>query len=263
MFLSVASQRTAETVAGQITLSLARSRMELEEAFALLYRSYLRAGLDVPNASEMRLTPYHLLSTTEVFQAKLSGVTISTASLMLNGPLGLPADSIYGNEIQELQERGLRVAEVGCFADRRASPVRFIQMFRQLSTLIAQAAAFRGCNGLIAATHPRHARFYIRNLGFEQFGEIRDCPYAEGNPAVALLLDFEKQKGTEVHEHLFGKKYTPRELKPFQWDDDTTQYFSSILTKIRAQTTGHGVPVVVAGSSGGSIQPLADQTETS
>ena len=161
--------------------------------------------------------------------ARKSGTAISTASLIFDGQLGLPAESIYGEEIDAIRRRGLRLAEVGCLADRRESPTRFIQVFRQLSKLIAQAAAVRGCNGLIAATHPRHARFYIRQLGFEQFGEIRSCPYAQGNPAVALLLDFEKHKGSPVYEHLFGQEYAAAELESFIWDDDTTEYFSSIL----------------------------------
>lgn len=215
-------------------MSIARSQSDLEDAFGLVYRSYVRAGLDAPNPTGLRVTKYHFLPTTEVILARNAGVPIATASLIADGELGLPAESIYGPEVKRLKERGLRLAEVGSLADRRESPARFVQMFRVLSTLIAQAAERRGCNGLIAATHPRHARFYIRQIGFEPFGEIRACPYAQGNPAVALLLDFEdhRRRETEVYHHLFGCKYSDQELEPYAWSQQTHGYFQAIQQRM-------------------------------
>jgi hypothetical protein len=232
MFISVASERAGETKAAQIKLSIARSKTELEEAFSLVYASYVRAGLQQPNDIGLRLVRYHLLTSTEVMVARLHGTTISTASLIVDSELGLPAESMYREEIDAVRRRGLKLAEVGCLADRRESPARFIQMFRQLATLIAQAAKARGCDGLIAATHPRHARFYIRQLGFKRIGDIRDCPYVQGNPAVPLLLDFDAIRGSELHNHLFGKKYSDAELAPYEWDSKTRAHFQSILSQI-------------------------------
>lgn len=233
MFLTVASERSDSGSTGQIELSLARSHSELVDAFRLVHYSYVRAGLDSPNALGMRLTRFHLLPTTQVMLAKQAGLPIATASLILDEQSGLPADAIYGREIDELRRRGLRLGEVGSLADRRESVIRFIHMFRRLTTLIAQAGEFQGCNALIATTHPKHARFYIRQLGFEQFGDYRECPHVQGKPAVALALDFEKQKGTPVHEHLFGQKYTAEELAPYCWDEATRQYFTSVFQRIQ------------------------------
>ena len=235
MFLVHSSQRVPGLPGEQITLSIARSQSDLEDAFGLVYRSYVRAGLDSPNPTGLRVTKYHFLPTTEVILARNAGVPIATASLIVDSHLGLPAESIYRDEISRLKQRGLRLAEVGSLADRRESPARFIQMFRVLSTLIAQAAQTRGCNGLIAATHPRHARFYIRQIGFEPFGEIRACPYAQGNPAVALLLDFEdhRRRDTEIYHHLFGHKYSDQELEPYHWSREMHAYFQTILERMR------------------------------
>ncbi len=228
MFLPATCERSADAAAEQLDLSIARSRSELEEAFRLVYDSYLQSELTSPNATGMRLTPYHFLPTTEVMLVRSSGTSIATASLIVDGELGLPAESIYAREIDSLRNRGLRMAEVGCLADRRKSPARFIRMFRLLSTLIAQAAEFRGCNALIAATHPTHARFYTRQLGFRQIGELQACPYALGNPAVALLMDFEQLRGSAIHTHLFGKRFSYSELRPFEWDNVTREHFQAI-----------------------------------
>jgi hypothetical protein len=233
MFLSHASQRTS-SLGAQITMSIARSHSDLEDAFGLVYRSYVRAGLDSPNPTGLRLTKFHFLPTTDVILARNAGVPIATASLFVDGDLGLPAESMYGAEIQQLKDRGMRLAEVGSLADRRESPARFIQMFRVLSTLISQAAQQRGCNGLIAATHPRHARFYIKQIGFEPFGEIRACPYAQGNPAVAMVLDFEdhRRRDTDIYHHLFGLPFTAEELEPYAWSDETHGYFQGVLDRM-------------------------------
>lgn len=251
--LRLVSKRSRIVAPDQIKYSIARSRSDLEDAFRLVYRSYVRASLDSPNESGMRLTPYHLLPTTDVVLVKDAGVAISTASIIVDGPLGLPAESIYGKEIDAMRRQGLRIAEIGSLADRRESPARFLQMFRRMSKLIAQTAAARGCNALIAATHPRHARFYVRQLGFEQVGDIRSCPYAQGNPAVALLLDFEKHRGTRLYDHLFGQEYTPKELKPYTWDNRTRKYFSSILERSRTQSTHVDVPVFAPVLTSGSV----------
>lgn len=235
MFLSVASDRTNVRQATGINLAIARSRSQLEDAFRLVYRSYIRAGLQAPNPQEMRLLRHHFLTSTEVMVATKDGETISTASLIVDSPLGLPAESMYRAEIDTIRLAGIKLAEVGCLADRRESPARFIAMFRKLSTLITQAAAERGCHGLIAATHPRHARFYMRQLGFRRMGDIRECPYVKGNPAVLLYLNFDAIRGTDLHEHFFGKKYPAAALSPYEWDNETRVYFQSILDQIETQ----------------------------
>lgn len=234
MFMSIASERSAGIIKPQIEHSIARSQADLEESFRLVHHSYVRAGLCQESESKMRLIRHHFLPSTEVVIAKHNGVIVSTATLIGDGELGLPADSMYGQELQAMKRSGLRIAEVGCLADRRKSPARFIQMFKWMSTLIAQAAAARGYNALVAATHPRHSRFYTRRLGFETFGEIRECPYAQGNPAVAMVLDFDAKRGSEIHDHLFGRKYTEKELAPYQWGDAMQQHFGELLEKIES-----------------------------
>ncbi|WP_164103309.1 N-acyl amino acid synthase FeeM domain-containing protein [Candidatus Laterigemmans baculatus] len=233
MSLALVSEKLQSTPPGQIELRIARSQEELEHAFRLVHHSYVRAGLASPNAHGMRLTKFHLLPTTQVMLAKKAGSPIATASLVLDREGGLPADEIYRQEIDQLRCRGLRLGEVGSLADCRESVTRFIHMFRRLTTLIAQVGEAQGCNALIATTHPKHARFYIRQLGFEQFGDPRECPHVQGKPAVALLLDFEKQQGTPVHEHLFGQKYAAADLAPYHWEAETRKYFSAVLEQIQ------------------------------
>ena len=214
-------------------ISLARSRTELHGAFTLLYQAYLKAGLESEKPSGIRITPYHMLPTTEVLVTKLDDEVVSTVSLVGDGYLGIPMQSMYPQQINHLREKGLRVAEVGCLADRRDSPVRFIDNFKRMTRLLAQVALARGIDALVVATHPRHARFYTRALGFEKFGDVSTCPYAQGNPAVALFMHFEEKRGSELHESYFADPIPNKELAVYHWDPDTREYFKRILERDR------------------------------
>ncbi|QDV26851.1 N-acyl amino acid synthase FeeM domain-containing protein [Aureliella helgolandensis] len=212
----------------EIEVALARTRTELNAAFRLLYEAYVSAGLTARNEEGIRRTPYHLLPTTEVFVAKYVGEVISTLTMIADNPSGLPMESMYAEEIEFQRQNGLKVAEIGCLADRRDSPTRFRNVIGRLSCLVVQVAQSRGMNGLVLATHPRHARFYKRALGFEQFGGLKSCPYAEGNPAVALVMNFERLKGTSIHERLFGEPFTASDMQQTAWTEETSQYLQEL-----------------------------------
>src|SRR5688572_10201296 len=77
--------------------SIAQSRAEREAAFRLIYGAYLRSGLGIENAHGMRITPFQLLPTTTIFNARLTtgpeaGVVFSTVSLVGDGEFGLPLE---------------------------------------------------------------------------------------------------------------------------------------------------------------------------
>lgn len=219
-----------------LNYKIAQSRDELRDAFGLVYRSYRRAGLVDENFDQLRLTPFHLLPTTEVFVTQLRGTVVSTVSLFGDGELGLPLDSIYSQNVALFRRRGLRMAEIGSLADRRKSPVRFVETFAAMGRLLAQVAMQRGYHGLVAATHPKHARLYERILPFEQIGAGVDCPYANGNPAVMLALVFEDQRGSEIYERFFGAMSDPTDTSPRPWSTETRRYFEKILTDNHLQS---------------------------
>jgi hypothetical protein len=215
----------------QVETTLARSMDELMAAFHLLYNAYVRAGFVAENDKEIRVTPYHALATTEVFVAKCRTDVISTMTMVGDGALGLPMESMYGDQIAALRRSGLNVAEMGSFADRRESPARFLDVFGKLATLVVQVARTRNIDGLVAATHPKHARFYCRWLGFRVIGDLADCPYAAGNPAVALLLDFDevRARNPAAHDRLFGQPVAEEQLRPTVWPQHTRDTIGQLV----------------------------------
>ena len=207
---------------------IARSKDELEGAFGLCFQSYLRAGLVIENPSGLRLTPFHLLPESEVLIGKAGDTVFSTMSLFCDGELGLPMDSIYPREIENLRSQGLRLAEVGSLADRRSSTRRYMESFIALGRLLSQAAVYRNIDALVVVCHPKHAKLYRRMMGFQQIGEYTECPYANGNPAVALVLEFETSS-EPLKEQFLGTPLAPAELMPYQWPLETWKFFNQVL----------------------------------
>src|SRR5260370_33371195 len=99
-----------------LSCRIAGTRDSRVAAFELVYRKYVAAELIRPNDFELRVTPYHLLPTTSTFVAVEDGRGICTMTLIGDGELGLPMESIYPAEILERRRRNLYVGGVSCLA---------------------------------------------------------------------------------------------------------------------------------------------------
>ncbi|HEX7447584.1 MAG TPA: hypothetical protein VF306_08570, partial [Pirellulales bacterium] len=93
----------ADDDSGPVAFKVADSFAEREAAFRLVYAAYTRAGLIEQNPFQMRVTPYQLLDTTDMFVAVQAGEVISTVSLVSDGEIGLPMEAIYDHEVEKLR----------------------------------------------------------------------------------------------------------------------------------------------------------------
>ncbi len=221
----------AKKTTADIDYRIASTQSERAAAFRLVYRSYLEAGLGEPNRQGMRVTPYHLLPTTEVFLASIEQEAVFTMSLVTDGRLGLPMESIYADVVHERRQQGLLVGEVSCLADRRDHSREFFPVFLRLSRLLAQYAWRRGVDQLLVAVHPRHARFYRRLLAFDVIGEQRSYPTVRDHPAVPLALDLAKLHRTrcEAFQTLFSQRLPAEQLQPQPITPAETEYFGAAV----------------------------------
>lgn len=175
----------------EIAIRVASSRADRVGAFRLAYQAYLRADLCGPSTTGMRLTPHQLLAGTDILVAEHHGEIVSTLSLVRDGELGLPMETVYRHEVEYRRRAGLKLAEVTCLADRRRGGSRFFGLYCEMCRVMAQMAEQSGVDQLLIAVHPRHARMYCRTMAFQRFGDDRDYPAVNGNPAVALCLDLQ------------------------------------------------------------------------
>lgn len=224
-----ASSAAASDEAEEIAYKAAQNRSERMAAFSLVYQAYLRTGLITPNPSQMRVTPHQLQPGSDIFIAALQGVIISTVSLIPDGPLGLPMESIYGKEVASLRALGLSVAEVSSLADRRRRMTRTLPVFVQLMRLMVQSAYRRGVDRLLVVVHPRHARFYQRFLSFESLGDVRSYPEVCNKPAAALFLDFARigRDRPPNYELFFGKPFAEEQFQRHPISSADAEHFAA------------------------------------
>jgi len=221
----------AARTAAEIDLCVASTREQREAVFELIYQSYRDAGLCEPDSTELRVTPYQLLPTTDILFAQLREEVVCTLSLVRDGALGLPIEDLYAEQVEERRAEGLRLAEVSCLADCRRDRSRFFELFCDLSRLMVQLAEKQDVDQLLIVVHPRHAALYTRYMAFKRIGERRDYSTVNGNPAVPLCLDLNEIRANHppCWEKFFGEKIPAEFLqsKPISFAD--REYFQSLL----------------------------------
>lgn len=193
----------------EMEFRIAQSGEEYRGAFRRVYESYVAAGLAEPSQFRMRVTPWQLLSTTQVFIAVSGGETIATVSLVCDGELGLPLEAVYGEEVAWLRNEGLLLAEVSCLADHQHTADRSPARALRLMSLMVQCAQRQGVNHLLIAVHPRHAKFYRRFTAFEPIGGLRSYQAVRNRPAVALALDLDRAplEHPELYRQFFAARF--------------------------------------------------------
>lgn len=201
---------------------IARTQRERRSAFKLVYDRYLQAELIQPNSAGIRVTPYHLLPTTNVFIATENARTICTVTLIGDGQYGLPMESIYHEEVKDCRRRNLYVGEVSCLAFEPMPLNRFLVVFMQLTRLMAQHARAYGMDQFLIAVHPQHSRFYQRFMGFEQIGDLKTYPSVRDTPAVACCLDFARidRDRPKCWSAYFGTRLSADELVSYPMTDE-------------------------------------------
>jgi hypothetical protein len=230
------------TTIGGVLFKVANVRSEREAAFRLVYDAYVRRGLMEPNEFGMRVTPHHLLMTTNVYVAVHAGQVISTMALICDDALGLPLETLYPTELAHRRLRNRYLAEVSCLAsvDGYFDQRRMVDVFLCLLSLLIQSARALGVEQLVVAVHPRHARFYQRLMGCRQFGELKPYECVRGNPAVALEHDFARldREPYPLYDRIYGVQFAHWELLHQPMSPEDREYFSAAT-----EVCGPSVPI--------------------
>lgn len=216
------------------TVRTAQNDEDFIRALRLVYRAYIRSGFIDPTPYQMRVTPYHLLPTTQVLVSVLRGEVISTTTLIGDGELGLPMEDLYAAEVDVRRQKGIRLAEVSCLADRRADFERAFGMLVQLMSLTAQTAVRLQIDQLLIAVHPRHGAFYERFFGFEVIGAMKSYEAVNNKPAVALALDLMgiAESCPRGYERLFGTPFSDEVLAPAGPSAELHRYLAWVVDRL-------------------------------
>jgi hypothetical protein len=179
------SMRRTDADPSGLNFSLATDLAQVIDAWGLVYTAYRRLGLIDAN-------PYHIHTTRQavgarvvVVAGRLGPLTVSTLTVIPDGPAGLPLDSVYGAELSSLRAEGGQLIEVGLLADRREHVARSATaLFELMRFAVHYAAHF--ASDMVIGVHPHHASFYCRGLGFEQAAPPTLYPSVHNKPVILL-----------------------------------------------------------------------------
>ena len=162
-----------------------------EQAYHLIYEQYLARGYTRAKNSGLWLTLFDgLEDTTTLIIMDDQEEVVRTLTLVPDGPMGLPADDLFKDILDNLRAQG-RLGEVSGFA---ANPDREARI--ESAVILVNTAAMLGMrHGLthfVITVHPRHMGFYKRGLGFEPVGEVRSYDKVDGAPARLLAVDLKE-----------------------------------------------------------------------
>jgi hypothetical protein len=178
----------ADTDIDGFEVTLAESEADTFAAARGVHDSYVERGIMTPHPTGLRVTPHVVLPTTRVFVAKLAGRVVGTISLVIDSPMGLPMDAVYGAELAALRTPTTRVAEVGALAiarEHRGTGLVFL-----LNRIMFECAARLAIDRLVIAVHPDAEDLYAATMLFERFAGERCYPGLNRSArAVALTLD--------------------------------------------------------------------------
>jgi hypothetical protein len=222
-----------------IEVKIASTREEWEEVFRLVAENYQARGYEAPSPYPYRFTPYHALPDSTTFVAKHAGRVVATLTLVLdNTLLGLPMESIYGEEINDLRRAGRHLVEVTSLADRDLSLREFVPVFVALMRLAAQYAVRQDADTWVITVNPRHRAFYRKVMGFAPLGPARAYPTVQNHPAEAYLLDLSllQNNAPKMVEKIFGEWLPDPVLTPRRMPVELIEYFGSHSSQLDAQS---------------------------
>lgn len=196
-----------EGINREITVKIASTADEWEQAFRLVAQRYSEKGYVSSGEDDLHFTLFHALPDTVTFVAKEGEQVLTTMSLVPdNHVLGLPMESIYAEEIDALRLQGKRLNEVTCLADSDLPLRQFVPVFMTMSRLLLQYNASQGSNELVIEVNPRHVKFYQKVWGFVPIGPQRSCPLVQGAPAEAFFMDIHlmRDNAPKTYEFAYG-----------------------------------------------------------
>lgn len=176
-----------------LTFDVGRTLEEVEECWTLVYRSYVKAGLITTNPEQMHTVPQAISSGTLVSYGRIHDVIVSTMTVYLDGPRGLPLDTVYQAELDDLRAEGRNLVELGLFADRRQHLYRSIDAILELMRFCTHYSVHQGHVDAVVGVNPRHVPFYKKLLGFDVVGETKSYETVNDFPVVLLHLDWPKK----------------------------------------------------------------------
>ncbi len=173
--------------------NVAKTLDEVIEGLQVVYLSYLKRDLILPNPFNIYINNHMISNKSVVVNGKINGVTVSTASSYVDGPNGLALDSLYPNELNKLRNQNCRLMQVCQLAEHLPTLIKSIKSILKTTIYVSFFGYYQGATDAVISVHPHHVKYYERFLSFEQIGPEKIDTSINNNPGVLLRLDWYKK----------------------------------------------------------------------
>ena len=221
-------------------VEFASERKHFEAAFRLTYKEYFQKGYCSPHASQMRVLFHNALPETVTFCLWRDQTLIATASLISDSVAGIPMEEVYPNEIKKLRAEGRKLCEVSSLAlnseviSSGILPIYYAERLRSLYHIFKPIFWYIkntiNYTDLCIAMNPIHKLLYS-SLHFEEFGNERVYESVNGNPSIAMRLNFDgiEERGKKtpgLHKLFLGTDLNIKRISDlFRWNQNNFNYF--------------------------------------
>lgn len=174
----------------RLELKIAESREELEACFSILHDAYVSSGFMKTDPSGLRVTQYHALPTTTTLCAKYDGKVVGTISMIREGVLGFPLQSIF--DLETVRAKGGQIAEISALAVHpEFRKTGGVILFPLMKFMHQYCTEYFDTRHLVIAVNPEKIELYEALLFFERLQEmpIDKYDFANGAPAIGATLD--------------------------------------------------------------------------
>ncbi len=220
-----------------LAYSAAASLTELRHCFSLVYGKYRERQLVEESGGGVFFSRQHLLPYAVTLAGKIDQTVFTTLSVVMDGPLGLPLDAVFGDELNRLRRDGAVLGELGLFADRRRSLTQSLSSMHELFRLGYWYGRSNSADFGVIGVHPRHAAFYQRLFGFRTMGEVREHPTVRNAPAILLLIE-EERIGASAERSKYVRQWLQNPVHASVWE----QRYRPSIPDVMALTTLRGQP---------------------
>lgn len=201
------------TVDGEsYTIQVANTLARRMEAYRFIYKIYQAKGYGIPHESCMWFNKHEMMPGTLTLMVMRGKETVGAATLAPDSALRIPADTAYGEKLDEKRAEGYRVTEVMSLGicPRLRGQREILGTLFSFVHLIPRKLF--GSTHLVVTVVPHHVRFYIDQLLFEQEGEF-SYHKKTGVTCALAFLDLEKKAGIEesVRDRTFYKYFYTEE----------------------------------------------------
>lgn len=177
----------ADSFDPQITLEIATTTQDLQQAYSLLHNCYVGINIIPPQPSGLRCNLFSFLPNTTTLVAKKNGVVIGTVSLIRDSAFGLPSDKEFFEQNSEFRKKGQRLVEVSALAVRsdyrNADHSISLLLMKYLYNFTKKSFH---ADHLVAIVHPKAEDFYRALWQFKRNGPV--VRYNSLNKALGVHL---------------------------------------------------------------------------